>query len=134
MKTQDTEKKFDPKHLAAQAAPPPMGEAAALPHAATTNAPTHTAAQAVAPPLHQSSSGGLGDVLGEVLGGAPGAQQSSGGLGDILGEVLGGAQSSSPAYTQNSAEAEKKKRTRDIILLICTLGFWYFRMKKRGQS
>lgn len=35
-----------------------------------------------------ASGGGLGDILGQVLGG--GAQRGGGGLGDILGSVLGG--------------------------------------------
>ncbi|HQW34275.1 MAG TPA: hypothetical protein PKY60_02450, partial [Thermoflexales bacterium] len=47
----------------------------------------------------QQSSGGMGDILGSILGGAMGGgsaqqmptQQSSGGMGDILGSILGGA-------------------------------------------
>jgi hypothetical protein len=35
--------------------------------------------------------GGLGDILGQVLGGAGGGGQQGGGLGGILGQVLGGA-------------------------------------------
>ncbi len=46
----------------------------------------------------QASSGGLGDILGQVLGGGQGGQASSGGLGDILGQVLGGQQAA-PADT-----------------------------------
>jgi len=41
----------------------------------------------------QPSGGGLGDILGQVLGGQPSGNapgQTSGGLGDILGQVLGG--------------------------------------------
>jgi uncharacterized membrane protein YebE (DUF533 family) len=41
----------------------------------------------------QPSGGGLGDILGQVLGGQPqsgGGGQPPGGLGDILGQVLGG--------------------------------------------
>jgi uncharacterized membrane protein YebE (DUF533 family) len=36
------------------------------------------------------SSGGMGDLLGSLLGGAKGSQSSGGGLGDLLGSVLGG--------------------------------------------
>jgi uncharacterized membrane protein YebE (DUF533 family) len=44
-----------------------------------------------------ASGGGLGDILGQVLGGQPqgssgGGGQLPGGLGDILGQVLGGGQ------------------------------------------
>jgi hypothetical protein len=40
-----------------------------------------------------SSGGGLGDILGQILGGAAGSggKGGSGGLGDILGQILGGA-------------------------------------------
>ena len=47
-----------------------------------------------------SSGGGLGDILGDILGG--GAQQqpqsggAGGGLGDILGDILGGGQAAQP--------------------------------------
>ena len=37
--------------------------------------------------------GGLGDILGQVLGGGQGGPAQGGGLGDILGQVLGGGQS-----------------------------------------
>jgi uncharacterized protein YidB (DUF937 family) len=41
-----------------------------------------------------ASGGGLGDILGQVLGGGkggmPGTQANSGGLGDLLGGILGG--------------------------------------------
>ena len=48
-----------------------------------------------------ATSGGLGDILGDLLGGgqpsrAPQAP-SGGGLGDILGDILGGAQGRQPA-------------------------------------
>jgi len=36
------------------------------------------------------SGGGLGDILGQVLGGGTSAQAPGGGLGDILGGILGG--------------------------------------------
>ena len=53
-----------------------------------------------------SSSGGIQDILGQVLGGAMGGGGSSGGgIGDILGQVLGGAMSgggSSKASTGNA--------------------------------
>ena len=43
----------------------------------------------------QTGGGGLGDILGQVLGGAGASRQGGGGggggLGDILGQVLGGA-------------------------------------------
>ncbi|MGB8433229.1 MAG: YidB family protein [Burkholderiales bacterium] len=39
-------------------------------------------------PAPQSGGGGLGDILGQVLGG--GASQRGGGMGDILGQILGG--------------------------------------------
>ncbi len=35
--------------------------------------------------------GGLGDILGQVLGGRSGATGGTGGLGDILGQVMGGS-------------------------------------------
>jgi len=43
----------------------------------------------------QNGTGGLGDLLGQVLGGSQpqmGAQAGGGGLGDLLGQVLGGGQ------------------------------------------
>jgi hypothetical protein len=39
----------------------------------------------------QSQGGGLGDILGQILGGGAGGQSGGGGLGDILGQVLGGS-------------------------------------------
>ena len=43
-------------------------------------------------PTQTNSGGGFGDILGQILGGAAGGQSSGGGdLGDILGQVLGGA-------------------------------------------
>ncbi len=42
-------------------------------------------------PTSKSGGGGLGDILGQVLGGATGGSSSGGGIGDILGQVLGGA-------------------------------------------
>jgi hypothetical protein len=52
-----------------------------------------------------TSSGGLQDILGTILGGAAsGGSSSGGGIGDILGQVLGGAMSgsSSKASTGNA--------------------------------
>jgi hypothetical protein len=44
-------------------------------------------------PQPNSGSGGLGDILGQILGGAAGgaAPSQGGGLGDILGQILGGS-------------------------------------------
>ncbi|HFC04353.1 MAG TPA: DUF937 domain-containing protein [Rhizobiales bacterium] len=50
-------------------------------------------APAPAPPRR---SGGLGDILGQVLGGGR-SGGSSGGLGDILGQILGGGKKRQPA-------------------------------------
>ncbi len=63
----------------------------------------------------QSGGGGLGDILGDILGGG-GAQQQpqsgGGGLGDILGEILGGG-----ANRQPSEEAVTRGRqTLDDVL------------------
>ncbi len=44
-----------------------------------------------APAPRQQTGGGLGDILGQVLGG--GSSRGGGGLGDILGQVLGGGSS-----------------------------------------
>lgn len=41
----------------------------------------------------QGGGGGLGDILGQVLGGGGAQRGGGGGLGDLLGQVLGGAQS-----------------------------------------
>jgi hypothetical protein len=44
-------------------------------------------------PQPNTGSGGLGDILGQILGGAAGgaAPSQGGGLGDILGQILGGS-------------------------------------------
>lgn len=44
-----------------------------------------------------SGGGGLGDVLGQVLGGATRGGAAGGGLGDVLGQVLGGREGGGPA-------------------------------------
>ncbi|MDO5535635.1 MAG: DUF937 domain-containing protein [Propionibacteriaceae bacterium] len=52
------------------------------------------------PQADQSGGGGLGDILGDLLGGGRSSQQQSGGggLGDILGDLLGGG-SQAPQQT-----------------------------------
>ena len=72
--------------------------------------------------------GGLGEVLGEALGSGTSGQQQEGGMAQVLESALGG-ESVSSGY----GAPKKKNHTLDIILLICTLGLWYFRMKKRGR-
>jgi uncharacterized protein YidB (DUF937 family) len=59
-----------------QTAPGGAGRPPALPPAGGTNA--------------GASDGGLGDILGSIFGGRPGAAPGGGGLGDILGGLLAG--------------------------------------------
>jgi hypothetical protein len=49
-----------------------------------------------------SGGGGLGDILGQILGGA-GGQQQGGGLGDILGQILGGGGGASQLSSSGNA-------------------------------
>jgi uncharacterized membrane protein YebE (DUF533 family) len=59
----------------------------------------------------QPSGGGLGDILGQVLTGGQG-RPGSGGLGDILGTVLGGGQSGSSGGIRPSGSATLGDRMR----------------------
>jgi hypothetical protein len=63
-----------------------------------------------------SQGGGLGDILGDVLGGGQQSRTGSqgGGLGDILGDILGGGQAQAP---QRREEAIRRGReTLDDVL------------------
>lgn len=64
-------------------------------------------------PTEQAQGGGLGDILGQILGGGAGAQapvpapeptREGGGIGDILGQIFGGG--GDAAYAQPSAPTE----------------------------
>jgi len=59
--------------------------------------PSAPASPAPTPSTPTSSGGGIGDILGQVLGGrtsaGAGASPGGGGIGDILGQVLGGGRS-----------------------------------------
>jgi hypothetical protein len=52
-----------------------------------------------------SGGGGLGDILGQILGGAAGSggQSQGGGLGDILGQILGGGGGASQLASSGNA-------------------------------
>lgn len=56
----------------------------------------------------QSSGGGIGDILGQVLGGGGAAQQRAGGggIGDILGQVLGSGAAAHPAPRGGGAQVD----------------------------
>ena len=65
-----------------------------------------------------SQGGELGDILGDVLGGGqPGRPASpGGGLGDILGEILGGGQAQAPAPQQREEAIRRGRNTLDDVL------------------
>jgi len=58
------------------------------------------------------SGGGLGDILGQVLGGGTSAQAPGGGLGDILGQVLGGG---GGAQTGRQAPGGLEDMLREVL-------------------
>ena len=61
----------------------------------------------------QAQGGGLGDILGQILGGGAGGQSSGGGLDDILGQVLGGSgggQTSAGGSLLDSVERSLRNR------------------------
>ena len=64
----------------------------------------------------QGGGGGLGDILGDLLGGAAGGA-AGGGLGDILGDILGGGGGgASPDPARNSEAMRRGRASLDDVL------------------
>ena len=59
----------------------------------------------------QSQGGGIGDIIGDVLGGAAGRGGGGGGFGDILADILGGGGGGQPADPARNSEAIRRGRT-----------------------
>ena len=64
-------------------------------------------------PAPRRSSGGLGDILGQVLGG--GRSGGGGGLGDILGQVFGGGKKRQPAPRAPAPTGGLDDMLRDML-------------------
>jgi hypothetical protein len=65
-----------------------------------------------------ASGGGLGDILGDILGGGAQRQQpqsGGGGLGDILGDILGGGAQQQPDVQQRQAPSGQGGSLEDIL-------------------
>lgn len=68
----------------------------------------------------QQGGGGLGDILGDILGGGQQRQHrqpesSGGGLGDILGDILGGGAQQQPDVQQRQAPSGQGGSLEDIL-------------------
>ncbi|MBL8894794.1 MAG: DUF937 domain-containing protein [Rhizobiales bacterium] len=61
--------------------------------------------------------GGLGDILGDILGGGGAGGSGGGGLGDILGDILGGGGGgASPDPARNSEAIRRGRASLDDVL------------------
>ncbi len=72
--------------------------------------------QQPAPRESQSQGGGIGDILGDVLGGGAGGGRGGGGLGDILNDILGGGGAAAPDPARNSEAIRRGRTTLDDVL------------------
>jgi hypothetical protein len=65
----------------------------------------------------QGQGGGLGDIIGDVLGGGMGGGGARGGFGDILADILGGgAGGASPDPARNSEAIRRGRESLDDVL------------------